>query len=123
MIKDCCLAAFIYPCLTYAMLRTGAGDHMTISEFETLQRHPVPDDNKDIPEGAILYWANSEGYHGWQLTIKDKIVLETGTYNRGHYAVYEGNGTISDLAWNGDVPYIRMRKLCDLSRPDKMILL
>lgn len=111
-------------CLMYATARVGLGKACTKEHLETIATiAPIPENLADIPVGAILHWENAEGERSWLLTLEDDTVLETYTFNRGHYAVYEGNGLISDLGWHDDTPYIRFRKLAERSRPDKMYLL
>lgn len=72
--------------------------------------------------GTILWYNNSEKEKEWQLSIQGQIVMSTYTFNRGHFMVYEGNGLVSDLSWHDDIPYIRFRKLAELSPPDKIIV-
>lgn len=123
MLNDVCLTEFMWPCLDYVMRRVGYGSARTRENLEMdFSIWPIPDDLSEIPEGAILKWENKEGEKAWQTTLKGKVVLETYTFNRGHYAVYEGDGFISDLGWQDDTPYIRFRKLADISKPDKMFL-
>lgn len=124
MLNDVSLTEFMWPCLDYALRRVGYGSVRTKENLElNFGTWLIPDDLSEIPEGAILFWENAEGEKSWLLTIKDKIVFETYTFNRGHYAVYEGDGLISDLGWHDDSPYIRFRKLGERSRPDKMFIL
>lgn len=96
---------------------------MTRAEFEELPKLEIPEEVEKIPVGAILYWENAEGEKAWQLTVENKTVLETYTFNRGHFGVYEGEGIFSDIGWSGvDVPHIRFRKYKDTSPADKMII-
>lgn len=116
-LKDVHLEEFIWPCLTYVMRRTGFKG--TIKQFLELPRYDIPE---DIPIGAVLWWNNTEKEKNWQVTIENNVVLETYTYNRGHFIVYEGNGLVSDLGFKeNEIPYIRFRKLKELTPPDKMI--
>lgn len=124
MLNDVYLYELSRTCLMYAVARAGLGKDCTVERLEqTATTLPLPENIADIPVGAILKWENKEGEKAWQLTLKGKTVLETYTFNRGHYVVYEGDGLISDLAWNEDTPYIRFRKLAELTPPDKMFIL
>ena len=110
---------FVFPCLCYALKRTTQG--MTRFEFESLPRLDLPENEEDIPVGAILYWENGEGERSWRVTVEERTVFTTYTFNRGHFGVYEGNGIFSDLGWEDNEPYIRFRKYKETSKPDKMI--
>ena len=122
-LNDICLEEFICPCLTYALKR--ATDGMTRYEFEALPKFDLPEDEEEIPVGTILYWENAEGERAWQLTVEDRPVFTTYSFNRGHFGVYAGDGVFSDLGWSedGSEPYIRFRKYRETSKPDKMIII
>lgn len=124
MLHDVCLYELSRTCLMYATARTGLGRDCTAEKLEqTTTILPIPENLTEIPVGAIVFWENTEGEKSWRLTLKNHTVIETYTYNRGHYAIYEGGGLISDLSWQDDSPYIRFRKLAELSRPDKMYII
>lgn len=118
--KDVYLEPFIWPCLYYCIQRVCPD--MSVSEFNTLPRRDYTrEEVKHLPQGAILWYNNSEKETEWQLTVRGQIVTTTTTYNRGHFMVYEGDGLVSDLGWRDGIPYIRFRKLDELSPPDKII--
>lgn len=122
MLHNVCLEPYIWPCLYYCIQRVRPD--MSIAEFNALPRHDYdPENVKHIPMGAILWYNNSEKDKEWQLSVQGQIVLASYTFNRGHFMVYEGNGLLSDLSWTDDKePYIRFRKLAELSPPDKIIV-
>lgn len=120
--KNVSLEPFIWPCLYYCIQRVCPG--MSVREFNEL---PRLDYNLDLAKhmqmGTILWYNNSEKEKEWQLAVRERTVISTYTFNRGHFMVYEGSDLVSDLAWHDDTPYIRFRKLAELSPPDKMIML
>lgn len=120
-VRDVRLEALMRPCLYYCLQRVRPG--MSFAEFDTLPRYDMPENETEIPVGAILWYNNAEKEKEWLLTVEDKTVVSVFTYNRGHYMVHEGDGLVSDLAWTekGE-PYIRFRYLRDGSPPDKLIL-
>lgn len=122
MLNDVCLEEFMIPCLVYALKRATNG--MTKKELDKLPKLDMPDNENKIPVGAILFWENAEGEKTWHLTVEDRIVLETYTFNRGHWGVYEGDGLYSDIGYSDDNKlYIRFRKYKETRPADKMIII
>jgi hypothetical protein len=108
-------------CLSYALKRIGAEGLLPIDydrmvsgrEFEVLRWREA-----DMQVGDLVLWDRdlTRSLLPTEITTVGTIIhgyMPTGL----HYAVYEGEGILSDSSRDGDYPVVRLRKLADC-RPD-----
>lgn len=123
MLYDVDLTDITFICVTYTMRRIGFCG--SIDEFFKLDQIKFSLNTK-LHEGDILVW-NHCSEHGktYPLIIEKNVIYHKYIKFSNHFAVYEGNGIISDTFTSGEmeIPNIRYRKLADIQHfPDSIIL-
>ena len=98
-------------CLSYALKRTGIDkleDCIEISWNDNL-----------LPKDILMWKCDDAGYFTQPMKITEdgKIIFISISENK-HYAVYEGDGFVSDLSYLDSKPILRMRELNKLTAPD-----
>lgn len=114
-------------CLTYALKRLGSSPFIwsyenidkafDITSFSTIEQLEVGD--------VVLWDANAHKVEmATHIDVKGNLTL-TEVWARVHFAVYEGNGMVSDCSRRDNIsslPRLRVRELKTLERmPDKVL--
>jgi hypothetical protein len=109
-------------CLSYALKRIGADDLLPIDydrmvsgeHFHVLRWS----ETADMQAGDLVLWNRDLARSLLPIEITTAGTIVHGYLPTGlHYAVYEGDGILSDSTRDGDYPVVRLRKLADC-RPD-----
>lgn len=111
---------FVYPCATYALRRTGSSK--TIGQL--LREPGMRYAPSKLEVGDIVCWKRTtdiETFDSVYLMAEHGPVTTKVVFDK-HFAVYEGDGIISDTTYyNATAPCIRQRKLNDVTEPDYII--
>lgn len=118
---DVNLSNMAYPCLEYAILRTGCNVGKNLMfDFKSNYRE-LTDSDTDPEIGDIVWWQYSrKPFAESRLILEKKNVITVNIENDFHVGVLEGNGVVSDLTVDGEgIPYIRFRYLDTTPEPTK----
>lgn len=125
-LKEIHLEEFRYPCVEYCIRRLGRKETVT-----KLMARETTDytDNTKLQVGDIIIWYND----AWENNDRRECTLRIGSHgpvsdyvNFGvHYAVYEGDGLVSDLVFDSEFyfPHIRITPLAGKTTPSKYLRL
>ena len=109
---DVDLTDLTWTCAVYVMRRIGYNG--TIHDFLKLKYHKY---HYPFNIGDVVLWKHRDtSYSTPAIRIENDLPINEYLKLDKHYAVYEGNGIISDIQLLGDMqlPGIRFRKLRDL---------
>ena len=117
-LKNVELTDFKFPCVTYILRRSGL--KMSPEEFVSAPWKFKPFDESVAEIGDIVCWQNGGFQTDVTLKMSEGIPVTTSICCDYHYAIYEGNGLISDLTIDGNnyAPRIRVRGSVDARKPD-----
>lgn len=114
--KDVSLYCFMYPCIYYALKRTGRNERL-IEKILSFNKNNITKKTK-LKKGDILIWKRNEDSYCEPLSIICKKVIDICVCYDTHVGVYEGKGVVSDFTFGEKTGRIRIRKLKDLKNPD-----
>lgn len=118
---DVNLSNMAYPCLEYAMLRTGCNVGKNLMfDFKSNYRE-LTDSDTDPEIGDIVVWGYSRNpLAESRLILEKNTVITVNIGNNFHVGVLEGNNVVSDLTVDDNgIPYIRFRYLDTTPEPTK----
>lgn len=115
------LIQLAYPCAVYVLARLDVDAHVNdLMNCSYIQYDSIDDINR----GDILVWEyHDRMYEDTVLAIDVCGPVNKEILRNKHFALYEGNGFISDIVvWQtSDIPHIRMRKLDECTIPTGFI--
>jgi hypothetical protein len=117
-------------CLTYALKRIGLKPDLCVYESINEHFHQIPwkARKKELTIGTILLWDTNLKWRWLPVSItKDGHIKNKLIHTGVHFAVYEGDGLISDCTRlhspSPPSPSLRLRELSDMkSTPDWLLI-
>lgn len=102
------LANFAYPCVSYVIQRLGLPHDI---ERILACRGESYSASTKLNAGDIIIWERKDGPHisDATLTIGERGPITTKLRLGIHFGVYEGDGMVSDVTFDGDTYYPRIR--------------
>ncbi|MFV0347709.1 MAG: hypothetical protein ACK5JO_03905 [Halodesulfovibrio sp.] len=120
--KNLFLIEFAYPCVAYVIKRLGLSVDI---ERILAMRGERYSSTTPLMDGDIVVWERSDGPHvsDATLTFSQRGPITTRLHLGRHFGVYEGEGLVSDLTFDGDTyyPRIRLMLLADHPFPKEVI--
>jgi hypothetical protein len=121
-LKSVFLADFAYPCVAYIIQRLGLSHDIEAILLIHGERYNA---TTTLEIGDVLVWERSDS-----LTISDATLtigkhgpVTTKLRLGRHFGVYEGNGLVSDITFDGDTYYPRIRLMPLSEHPVPRIVL
>lgn len=117
-LADVDITDYAYPCIAYALRRTGCGDARPV--------YPLPDaferfaySEESLRVGDIVAWEKEKQESDCTLVMRDGIPVTAKVHVGIHFGVYEGKGLVSDISYCGDsiIPYLRVRDISTVKDP------
>ena len=120
--KNVYLENFAYPCVAYVIERLGLS--CSIKELFNIEGSPYSN-SVELEVGDIVVWVRSDEFSEATLTMKECSPVSTKINLNKHFGVYEGNGLVSDITFdsNNFYPRIRLMPLTERQFPQRYIRL
>lgn len=120
-LEEVYLEEFMYPCVLYAKRRVGI--LMSLQDIYSLEGLPYENTNQ-LSVGDIVVWERFEEEDtDMTLSMGGRGPITTKVALGRHFAVYEGDGMVSDICFDAEhyFPRIRLTLLEERKRPKNII--
>lgn len=120
--KPVYLEDFAYPCIAYVIRRTGFEGSIEQLMSLTGERYTAW---TEIAVGDVLVWERHGGSEitDVTLTIGEHGPITTKLCLGKHFGVYEGHGLVSDVTFDGDTYFPRIRLMPLFEHPEPRTIL
>ena len=122
--KECYLAEFLYPCVTYVIRRLGLS--ISPEELYFMEGEDYTEGSTDLTVGDILVYISDDNDRWCDVILKftDRGPVTTRQHQGKHFCVYEGKGFISDLTFyrDNDTPFLRQMPLSERKKLPKKVI-